>query len=420
MNSNNYCIDSVSRRSSLCPPSHETVLSPPLTPALSQHHPFDKRHSTDLSSYPSNHYHRPSYPVDPWMNQHSIYQQHYPLTQHHHHHQGLMPTQIPTTSSTPSQRSPVLIPSTMTNRVSMSPSGSRKQPTKQNKHACTFPDCSWSFKRFEHLKRHMLVHTGERPHVCPHPGCGKRFSRSDNFHAHYRTHEKKAFARQKQQKQDTTPLAHSPFTTKEEKTTFAHPSCYPHQQSPFGLLHKEHTLINQYQQQSPLQPVPQPSPVQPYSPTPICNKLKIEVVEDESQRKPHPCTHPNCDKRFRRLEHLKRHTRIHTQEQPFECNFPGCSKAFSRSDNLAQHKKTHEKRDSKYGHAQPQHHQLDNFMHHQERYSLVDLIRDNSSPSSSSSNASATDTNKPYHDTKQHSLLNWQQTNESSTESVGC
>ncbi|KAI8380129.1 hypothetical protein BD560DRAFT_324333 [Blakeslea trispora] len=357
MNSNNYCIDPVSRKNSLCPTQHEDhVLSPPLTPALSQHHPFD-----------------------PWMNQHSIYQQHYPLTHHHHHHQGLIPAQMSGASSaTPSQRSPVLIPSTMTNRVSMSPSGSRKQPTKQNKHACTFPDCSWSFKRFEHLKRHMLVHTGERPHVCPHPACGKRFSRSDNFHAHYRTHEKKAFARQKQQ---------------------------------------QHVL---QQQQSPMQQQQQHAN---YSPTPssMCNKLKIEVVEDEGQRKPHPCMHPNCDKRFRRLEHLKRHTRIHTQEQPFECNFPGCSKAFSRSDNLAQHKKTHEKRDSKYGNAQQpqqtQHHQLDNFMH-QERYSLVDLIRDNSSPSSAS-NTSNTDTSKPYHDTKQRPLLNWQPS-ESSTESVGC
>ncbi|ORZ19343.1 hypothetical protein BCR42DRAFT_323657, partial [Absidia repens] len=68
------------------------------------------------------------------------------------------------------------------------PSSTRKRPIKQNKHACTYPRCFWSFKRFEHLKRHMLVHTGERPHGCPFPGCGKRFSRTDNFHAHYRTH----------------------------------------------------------------------------------------------------------------------------------------------------------------------------------------------------------------------------------------
>ncbi|KAI9499245.1 hypothetical protein BDB00DRAFT_753665, partial [Zychaea mexicana] len=59
---------------------------------------------------------------------------------------------------------------------------------KQHRHVCIYPNCGWSFKRFEHLKRHMLVHTGERPHACPFPGCGKRFSRSDNLHAHHRTH----------------------------------------------------------------------------------------------------------------------------------------------------------------------------------------------------------------------------------------
>lgn len=64
-------------------------------------------------------------------------------------------------------------------------------PNAPHKHICKYSYCGWSFKRYEHLKRHMLVHTGERPHVCAFPGCGKSFSRSDNFHAHYRTHTKK-------------------------------------------------------------------------------------------------------------------------------------------------------------------------------------------------------------------------------------
>ncbi|MCJ1308876.1 hypothetical protein MMC25_002531 [Agyrium rufum] len=47
-----------------------------------------------------------------------------------------------------------------------------------------------------------------------------------------------------------------------------------------------------------------------------------------------------CSRRFRRQEHLKRHTRsLHTQEKPFECT--DCGKTFSRSDNLAQHARTH-------------------------------------------------------------------------------
>jgi transcription factor STE12 len=51
-------------------------------------------------------------------------------------------------------------------------------------------------------------------------------------------------------------------------------------------------------------------------------------------QKSHSCPIPTCGRLFKRLEHLKRHVRTHTQERPYIC--PHCNKAFSRSDNLAQ------------------------------------------------------------------------------------
>ncbi|ORX90577.1 hypothetical protein K493DRAFT_150555, partial [Basidiobolus meristosporus CBS 931.73] len=57
----------------------------------------------------------------------------------------------------------------------------------------------------------------------------------------------------------------------------------------------------------------------------------------------HLCTVAGCDMRFKRLEHLKRHHRIHTMERPFSCSYPGCGKAFSRQDNLRQHTRTHQR-----------------------------------------------------------------------------
>lgn len=64
------------------------------------------------------------------------------------------------------------------------------------------------------------------------------------------------------------------------------------------------------------------------------------VGEIGPYQKSHSCPIPMCGRLFKRLEHLKRHVRTHTQERPYICSL--CNKAFSRSDNLAQHRRTHE------------------------------------------------------------------------------
>eukprot|EP00160_Parvularia_atlantis_P019449 Unigene7633_Nuclearia_a/m.23461 Unigene7633_Nuclearia_a/g.23461 ORF Unigene7633_Nuclearia_a/g.23461 Unigene7633_Nuclearia_a/m.23461 type:complete len:356 (+) Unigene7633_Nuclearia_a:3-1070(+) len=53
------------------------------------------------------------------------------------------------------------------------------------------------------------------------------------------------------------------------------------------------------------------------------------------------CDEPDCGKKYKRIEHLKRHKIEHTGIKPWACNYPNCTKSFTRADNLQQHMNTH-------------------------------------------------------------------------------
>ncbi|KAI9225414.1 MAG: hypothetical protein DHS80DRAFT_1618, partial [Piptocephalis tieghemiana] len=54
------------------------------------------------------------------------------------------------------------------------------------RHQC--PQCSRTFSRREHVRRHLRTHTDERPYPCRWPGCQLRFARPDNRNAHHQAH----------------------------------------------------------------------------------------------------------------------------------------------------------------------------------------------------------------------------------------
>lgn len=53
-------------------------------------------------------------------------------------------------------------------------------------YACSV--CKKAFVTMPKLKRHMLIHNGQRPFVCAEPGCGKAFSTNSNLNVHRRQH----------------------------------------------------------------------------------------------------------------------------------------------------------------------------------------------------------------------------------------
>uniref|UniRef100_A0A0C9QNI9 ZNF677_0 protein n=1 Tax=Fopius arisanus TaxID=64838 RepID=A0A0C9QNI9_9HYME len=233
------------------------------------------------------------------------------------------------------------------------PSKPPPRAKKNNKVECS--ECSHKFLNASLLKRHMSVHTGERPFTCE--TCNRKFSQLGqlNFHRKFHVNPRyrcqvceKPFLRPSDiEKHMRTHTGEKPFACKICDKSFA-------QLVALKLHERVHTGDKPYVCEICGKKFSQKANktkhlkihkegMKPHT-CGVCGRSFHEHEEMVLHRaghgggKPRKCDH--CDERFRKLSELTDHVRrYHTFERPHKCAF--CSKAFYSLYNLKQHVMIH-------------------------------------------------------------------------------
>ncbi|XP_044727309.1 zinc finger protein 91-like [Chrysoperla carnea] len=174
----------------------------------------------------------------------------------------------------------------------------------ERKHLCNV--CGHASRTSNGLRRHLLIHSNERPYACEH--CDKTYRRPDHLRDHV-----------------------SHVHLNEQKFQFTCEFCsktFMHQKS----LKNHIKLVHENQ-----------LPERKH----LCNicghaarsahALRKHLVIHSNER-PYACDH--CDKTYRRADHLKQHiSHAHLNQRKFQCTF--CSQAFHAKRTLVHHVRRH-------------------------------------------------------------------------------
>ncbi|XP_068631204.1 gastrula zinc finger protein XlCGF57.1-like isoform X1 [Battus philenor] len=171
-----------------------------------------------------------------------------------------------------------------------------KRHDKIKSHVCSY--CNKGFFQLCSLKDHLRVHTKEAPYLCSQ--CGKSFTNNSNLRQHMIRHSGvKPFA---------CTFCPKMFSTKGQMMSHivTHTGAHPHKCDECGASFtkpnslKKHKFIH----------------------------LDIKAFACET-----------CGKRFTCKDHLKRHQRTHTGEKPYQCKY--CDRAFTQSNDAVKHMRMH-------------------------------------------------------------------------------
>lgn len=215
---------------------------------------------------------------------------------------------------------------TTANEIKYSPTPARKM------HKCK--ECSKEFSRATHLKRHMMIHSDDRPFTCT--KCDKSFRRADHLQAHQNSHAEvkphecdncsRRFTRaehlrnhiwtQHTEAANATELSREKFICTICDRTFATSKCL----RAHSKTHSERSIECKI-----------------CGETFVSRQMLSEHGKTHGNEKQFLCS--ECGMTFVRNDYLVVHMRRHNGEKPYKCNY--CGKGFPRATDLKVHERYH-------------------------------------------------------------------------------